>query len=131
MLQNTARTVFLGLVLSITGCASGSALVTGTKRDPVPPESVKLYTENPAEFEVIAIVKASSDAGWTEQGSVDYALAELKKQAAKVGANGVLLEATGTKTSTVIGSSAPGLIYAIPVDSQTLSGRAIYVVREK
>src|SRR5688500_2039463 len=87
-------------VLGIAACASGSAIVTGNTRAPVAPEQVKIYLEPPAEFEVIGLVNASSDAGWTEQGSLDYAIKELKKQAAKLGANGVLIVSSGETTST-------------------------------
>jgi len=74
----------------VAGCATGSSIVTGATRPPVPVESVEVYLEPPADYEVIGIVKASSDAGWTEQGSVNYAIKELKSRAAKLGANGVI-----------------------------------------
>jgi uncharacterized protein YbjQ (UPF0145 family) len=51
--------------------------------------------------EEIAIVKASSDSGLTQQGSLDYAVDELKKQAAKVGANAVVLTGRDTSSQTV------------------------------
>src|SRR4029077_9173507 len=73
-------------MISLVGCASGSAVVTGTTRNPILPEEVQIYLEPPAEYEVIGLVSASSDAGWTDQGSQDYAIGELKKQAAKIGA---------------------------------------------
>lgn len=114
-------------ILVLASCASGSAIVTGTVRTPILPEQVRIYLEPPNEFEVIALVNASSDAGWTEQGSVDYAIAELKKQAAKLGANGVLLTATGETTSTVMGGYGTGSFYAIPVTAKTVQGRAILV----
>lgn len=115
------------LVLAIAGCASGSSIVTGAKRAPVAPESVKIYLQPPPIFEVIGLVNASSDAGWTEQGSMDYAIEELKKQAAKVGANGVLLVSTADRTSTMIGSMGAGLVYAVPVTTKSIQGRAIFV----
>lgn len=111
-------------------CASGSAIVTGTKRDSIDPAQVKLYLEGPASYEVIGIVNASSDAGWTEQGSIDYAVQELKNQAAKLGANGVLITATGESTSTVVGGYGTGYIYAIPVTAKTVTGKAIFVKGE-
>jgi hypothetical protein len=114
------------LATLLSGCATGSAIVTGVTRPPIAVELVKLYSEPPAKFEVIAVVKASSSSGWTEQGSVDYAIAELRKQAAKLGANGVLLETSGTKTSTVVGSASGGMFYAIPVDAEVVTGRAIF-----
>jgi hypothetical protein len=115
------------LALLLVACASGSVIVTGTKRAPLDPSDVKLYLEAPASFEVIGLVNASSDAGWTEQDSQDYAVQELKKQAAKLGANGVLLETTGARTSTVVGGYGTGSFYAIPVTEKTVSGKAIFV----
>jgi hypothetical protein len=99
------------LALSLAACATGSAIVTGAKRTPLDPSRVKLYTETPAHYEAIGIVSASSGAGFTKQGSEDYAVQELKNQAAKLGANGVLLEATGQ-------FGAAG---------QTVTGKAIFV----
>jgi hypothetical protein len=113
--------------LILVGCASGSAIVTGVKRTPLSPDQVKLYLEAPSSYDVIGLVNASSDAGWTEQGSQDYAVQELKKQAAKLGANGVLLEATGERTSTAVSGNGTGYFYAIPVTAKTVSGKAIYV----
>jgi len=104
-------------------CASGSAIVVGEVRDPIDPNQVKLYLEAPANYEIIGIVNASSDAGWTEQGSVDYAVQELKNQAAKLGANGVFIESTGEQTSTIIGGQGTGYLYAIPVTAKTVSGK--------
>lgn len=108
----------------LVACASGTALVTGTARAPVAPEQVRLYLDPPTEFEVIGIVSASSDAGWTEQGSLDYAISELKKQAGKLGANGVLVMSTGETTSGFV-TYKSGI--SIPVTAKTVQGRAIYV----
>jgi hypothetical protein len=114
-------------VLTLGACASGSAIVTGNTRAPLGPEQVNIYLEPPAAFEVIGLVSASSDAGWTEQGSVDYAIEELKKQAAKLGANGVLLLSSGEETATVVGGYGTGYIYAVPVTAKTVQGKAIFV----
>jgi hypothetical protein len=123
----TQQMIIYLCALILAGCASGSAIVTGVKRTPIDPGQVKLYLEAPSNYEVIGIVNASSDAGWTEQGSQDYAVQELKNQAAKLGANGVLLETTGEKTSTAVGGYRTGYFYAIPVTAKTVSGKAIYV----
>ena len=122
------KNIFVSLLaISLVACASGSAIVTGVKRTPLDPSQVKLYAESPAKYEVIGIVNASSDAGWTEQESQDYAVQELKNQAAKLGANGVLLVSTGDKTSTIIGGQGTSFVYAIPVTAKTVSGKAIFV----
>ena len=113
-------------VLVVGGCASGSAIVTGNTRTPIAPEQVRIYLEPPSAFETIGLVNASSDAGWTEQGSLDYAIDELKRQAATLGANGVLLVSTGERTTTVVGGSGR-YFYAVPVTAKTLQARAIFV----
>lgn len=112
--------------LIISSCASGTALVTGVQRPATSPESVILYTEPPVNYEVIGIVTASSDSGWTDQGSLEYALKEIKKQAAKIGANGILLENVSQSTS-------GGVYYYgvyFPSSSQNLTGKAIYIPEE-
>jgi hypothetical protein len=126
----TLRLVILGIfALLITACASGSAIVTGNVRPATDPASVKLYLKEPRRYDVIGLVNASSDSGWTEQGSQNYAIAELKKQAAKLGANGVLLTATGEKTTLVYGSSGT-ILWAAPVTAKTINGTAIFVHEE-
>lgn len=115
------------LALLLAACASGSATATAAVRAPISADQVKIYLEAPGTFEVIGLISASSDAGWTEQGSVDYAMAELKRQAAKLGANGVLLQSSGEKTTAVLGTLPGGFVYSVPVTAKVLQGRAIYV----
>jgi hypothetical protein len=124
----TSRVAILIMcLLTLNGCATGSSIVTGQKRAPIDFNLVKLYLETPENYEAIGIVKASSDAGWTEQDSVDYAIEELKKQAAKLGANGVFLMATGEQTTMIMVDNGYGGFYSIPSTDQTVSGKAIYV----
>ncbi|ENM5736168.1 hypothetical protein DU972_003810 [Vibrio mimicus] len=111
----------------LNACASGSAIVTGVKKPALDFNQVRLYLEAPEQYETIGIVKASSDAGITQQASQDYAVEELKKQAAKLGANGVILTTTGENTSSIISTNAGGSIYTIPVSAQTVSGKAVFV----
>jgi hypothetical protein len=114
--MGVTRAIFVSLLaMSLAACASGSAIVTGAKRTPLDPSHVRLYAEAPAKYEVIGVVSAKSAAGLTAQGSEDYAVQELKNQAAKLGANGVLLEATGQ------------LAYASGSVGQTVTGKAIFV----
>ena len=124
-LKNPAFTVIVLLLMA--ACASGSAIVTGTTRPAVAPETVRLFVEPPAEYEVIGLVSASSDAGWTEQGDVNYAISELKRRAAKLGANGVLLTATGDKPGTLVMPQANGTVVSVSSSAKTVQGRAIFV----
>lgn len=110
-------------LLCVIGCASGNALVTGTQRPATSPESVVLYTEAPEKYEVIGIVNASSDATGSAQTDLNYAVAELKKQAAKIGANGIILQDVSSSKgdSVLIGN------VLVSEDKQKVSGKAIYV----
>ena len=112
------------VILFIYGCASGTALVTGIQRPATNPDTVILLTEIPSEkYEVIGIVPASSDAGWTEQDDLNYAVAELKRQAAKIGANAVILDNVSTSNSGGVLSYG---VY-IPISQKNVSGKAIYI----
>jgi hypothetical protein len=119
--------LFTVVLLACTACASGSVIVTGTTRPAVAPESVRLFVDPPAEYDVIGLVSASSDAGWTEQGDVNYAIAELKRLAAKLGANGVLITASGDKATSIVVPQAQGAIVSASASAKTIQGKAIFV----
>ncbi len=75
----------------IGGCTTGSAVVTGQERSPIDPAAVTLYDDRPADYEVVGIVEAASDAfPFYNKTALERAFAELKEQAAKIGANGVI-----------------------------------------
>jgi len=106
-----------GLVLSgimlLAGCASpSSSVLIGDARPEIPVEQVKVYLEKPDNYEEIALIEATSDSSWSfgEQAKVEAVLQRLKEEAAKVGANGVLLQKTGDKegNSVYIGTGAGG-----------------------
>lgn len=94
------------LAAALAGCASSSALVTGTQRDPIPVERVKLYTQPPKKFQEIAVLESSSRNSWSfgDQAKLDVVVQRLKEEAAKLGANGVLLQGTVNRGSGAIGT---------------------------
>lgn len=118
--------------LFLIGCATatGSVILTGLARPSTNPQSVKLYQKEPKRYDVIGLVEASSDWGWTDQKSQDCAVAELKKQAAKIGANGVLLTTTGTQTSAMVGGYGTGVMWAAQANAKVVKGTAIFVNEE-
>ncbi len=91
--MNVTNMKLLVTILAFTcicGCAS-HATVTGQKRDPINPDTVKFYDEPPANYEVVGIVEAMkfefiSD----DDADAQFVLGKLKKEAAKIGANGVI-----------------------------------------
>jgi len=99
------KSVLIAVVATIlVGCAGGSALVTGQVRPAIEDvNTVTILTEIPERAEQIAIIKGSSDFGITQQQRLDYAVAALKFQAAKLGANAVVI--TDRDTAAVEGGS--------------------------
>jgi hypothetical protein len=73
------------------GCASGTVSLTNPPKNSIDVAQVKIYREAPETYEVIGIVEAYSDAGPTKETIQNNALKELKKQAAKIGANGIII----------------------------------------
>lgn len=115
-------------VVALAGCASGSALVTGQTRPAIEDHTtVFILTKMPDGVDPIAIVKASSDSGWTQQGSLDYAVDELKKQAAKIGANAVVLAGRETSTQTVGLPADGGGTFISSSEIEIVQGTAIWV----
>lgn len=116
------------IVAVLAGCASGSALVTGQTRPSIEDHAaVIILTKMPEGAEQIAIVKASSDAGWSQQGSLDYAVDELKAQAAKVGANAVVLMGRDTSSQTVGVPVYGGGTIVASSEVEIVEGMAIWV----
>ncbi len=117
-------------LLTLLGCATGSYIVTGNVRPAADPNDVKLYLEPPSEYETIGIVEASSDVELSSQAATDRAVQELKRQAAKIGANGVLITNTESESGGVVGFYSGGVFYGDASEAKTAKGRAIFVIRE-
>ena len=118
--------------INLGGCASGTTLVTGVKRVATKHERIIIYPVAPLNYEVIAMVQASSELGFTDQDNLDMALGEIKKQAAKVGANGIILKRMGKESSGSFGNFfsngyGGGFFVGGEDYSQVISGTAIYV----
>ena len=130
--MNFLRLSLLLFVVLLAGCTTGSALVTGTKRPPIDPAQVLIYRVPPdATFEHIGIVKAEAEEVLSQQEAMDRAVGELKKQAAKIGANGVILSGMGEKHETYGGytpfAGGGGHFWMGTSEYQTLRGDAIFV----
>jgi uncharacterized protein YbjQ (UPF0145 family) len=140
------RTLLMGLSLAALAgaCAPSSQVLVGTVRAPVAVAGVKIYSHAPAQFEEIAILNASSKSVFAPggQAAIDKVVERLKQQAAKLGANGVILEGFSDRETgslgTGVGSSSysrnssvgVGVGGSLGIFSKTGSGRAIYVPPE-
>jgi len=98
------------VALLLCSCGSTRTIVVGQARPATTPDAVRVYDIAPRHFERIAIINSSSGPTWafTTKGQLDDAIAKLKEQAAKLGANGILLESTGTSSSGNLGIGVGG-----------------------
>ena len=100
-----------------SGCASPKVVPT-TKHDPTTPSAVQIYQKAPAkDYEILGTVtlKASNKYKWDDRGNADAAYDELKRQAAALGANGLLLDAPDKSSDAHVTAGYHGEFYQIPV----------------
>lgn len=131
------KKTFAPLLLAafIIGCATGTHIVTGPARPAIKDwQTVTVYQAPPAKYQVIGIVNAQAPGN--HQWNMNSAVKALKKQAAKIGANGIILGSVNPGSQSIgtgIGSGYGGGMtfnsstIAISQTSIQLSGEAIYV----
>ena len=128
-------------ITALYACAT-SHVMMGQARPPIAPALVQLYFHPPAtKYEEIAMLDTSSRGGFgfTAQGKTDVVINRLKEEAAKLGANGLLLQGVGDQSegsvSTGVGqasaygnhATASGIGFSGNIMQKTGSGIAIYV----
>jgi hypothetical protein len=112
--------------------------MVGHARPPISPDKVQIYLHPPAnKYSEIALLDTSSKGSFaiTAQGKTNVVMDRLKAEAAKLGANGILLEgvgdqaggSVGTGYATASGHSAIGFGSAATVYHKKGGGLAIYV----
>lgn len=127
------RVLLALVVIAIGGCAS-SHVIVGKVRPEISIDQVRVYLTPPAKYEEIALLEASSKNSFaiTDQGKTNKAINRMKQEAAKLGANGLLLRGTGTEHTASVNtatatSPTAATSYSIPVMHKAASGIAIYV----
>ena len=127
--------------MGLAACAPSSHILVGTARPPISPSDVKIYLQPPPSFEQIAILNASANSmfGTGGQGTVDKVIQRLKEQAAKLGANGIILGGMsdrqtgslggGSGSSSYSGNTAVGVGVggSLGIFKKTGEARAIFV----
>lgn len=138
------RSALLALtVLALAACASSRPLVTGQQRAPIDPALVQVYySAPPAGYHEIARLEVNSGAfTYGDQAKTNAIIERLRRQAASLGANGVLLLGTadsGGGTGVSVGggigrgsggfrASGAGVGVSISPSQRYGSGIAIYV----
>ena len=97
--QIFSHTFLLLILLFLISCYPVSHIIVGETRPPINFNEVKVYADFPETFEKIAIMESASDFAlkdfsilFTDQQKTNKALERLKKEAAFMGANGLVIE---------------------------------------
>ncbi|MBB3762853.1 hypothetical protein FHY34_003526 [Xanthomonas arboricola] len=134
LIRNAA--IAAATVALLAGCASSSKVMLGQARAPIDPSLVQVYSNAPVGSVEIAQLESTSAAGFGTQGQTDAAVQRLKREAAKLGANGVVIVGVGSERSggglSVGGGSyggrvGGGLGIGIPTTQKRAAGMAIWV----
>lgn len=124
--------IAIAAMLVLGACATATVVPVGNTRPPIDPSQVRIYAQPPAHYEVLGILSGNSNFEGTSQGGVNDVIKKLKEEAAKLGANGVLLGKIGEQYrgstggasylgwGTFLGSSNAAY-------SKTMDAQAIYV----
>ncbi|MFL6656702.1 MAG: hypothetical protein ACJ8GW_01420 [Massilia sp.] len=126
----------LVIVTAMLGGCATSSVVVGTVRPAISPTAVKLYLHPPKKFEEVALLESNSQASFafTEQGKMDVVIERMKEEAAKLGANGILLNGTRNQQVGSIGTGSFSGNVGIGVSGGLVrksgNGVAIFVVEE-
>ncbi|PPU78427.1 MULTISPECIES: hypothetical protein [Xanthomonas] len=129
-------TIAVAAAALLAGCASSSKVMLGQARAPIDPAQVQVYPHAPPGSVEIAQLESTSAAGFGTQGQTDAAVQRLKREAAKLGANGVVIVGVGSERSggglSVGGGSyggrvGGGLGIGIPTTQKRAAGMAIWV----
>ncbi len=136
-------------VVFLTGCSSSSTRLVASARPAISPEEVRIYRAAPLHYQEIAVLDATSGARFfhgSPEGEAE-AIARLKMEAAKVGANGVLITSLGDRANGTLGVGVGGggisagrrnvvagggaVSGAAPIVSNAATGIAIYVPEQR
>jgi hypothetical protein len=135
------RRTAVALIIAVTAACAPTQLLTGKTRPPIDPARVVVYSAAPPKFESIAVIRASSRSLIASGGvrAMDRVVLRLKEHAAKLGANGLILDdfddqqslsfgaGASSDTYTHNGSISLGLGGFFGLFKKTGTGRAIYV----
>lgn len=126
----------LALAALVAGCASSSRLMLGEARPAIDPSEVRIYRAPPPGAVDIAEIDASSAIGFGTRGQDDAVIERLKREAAALGANGLLLLGRGNVGSPVgmsVGAArygsntSTGIGLGIPTTQKRATAVAIHV----
>lgn len=138
-MSRSVSTALLLATLLLGGCMGTHRMLLAPPRAPIAAAQVRVYQVPPKRYEEIARLEASSAIGFGTQGQTDAAIGRLVREAARLGANGVLLLGVDTTASPVGVGIGTGVVRShvgvfgsvgIPTAQRHAAGIAIHVIEE-
>ena len=137
----TATLLAAALACVAAACSTSSHVLIGTARPAISPDSVRVYYTPPPKYEEIATIDATSQGSLaiTGQQNTDKAIQRMKAEAAKLGANGVLLQGVRDTQGGSLGAGVGNTSYgpssatgvgvggSFALTNKAVQGLAIYV----
>ena len=134
MYQMIKKFVIL-IVMFFIGCVPVSHVIVGDTREPIQPSNVEIYLDYPEQYEKIALIDAGSNFAFKDpailfdwQSKMDKATERLKIEAAKLGANGILIINTDNKIYQSTSSDGKGSSSSSSHTEKFVKAIAIYVL---
>jgi hypothetical protein len=138
------RWIGVASMLIVNAACAPTQILTGTARAPIPESDVVVYSAAPPHFEQIALLSATSKTLFRAGGkkTTDKLVARLTVRAAKLGANGIILDDVSDEQSLSLGTGVGSQSYTHNADislsfgglfnvyKETGNARAIYVPRQ-
>ena len=123
------------IVMFFIGCVPVSHIIVGDKREPINPSDVEIYLDYPEQYDKIALIDAGSNFAFKDpailfdwQSKMDKATERLKIEAAKLGANGILIINTDNKIYQSTSSDGKGSSSSSSHTEKFVKAIAIYVL---
>jgi hypothetical protein len=112
------------LILWTLAACTTSHVIVGHPRSPITTAQVQVYLQLPARSEEIALLQTSSRGSFavSAQARMDKVIDRLRKEAAALGANGILIQSVGDRSS---GSVVSGFSSAVSVGSRDRFGTGV------
>jgi len=131
MIKSLMPPVVAAVVALLIGCTNQAPPASGP-RPPTAPDSVKFYQKVPgSNYQPLGAVTVPVGGAirMDERGDATAAFVEMRKQAAALGANGILLDEDKVHSDVVVTASFNGTFYTVPVNRQprAAKGEAIWV----
>ena len=123
------------IVMFFIGCVPVSHIIVGDKREPINPSDVEIYLDYPEQYDKIALIDAGSNFAFKDpailfdwQSKMDKATERLRIEAAKLGANGIMIINTDNKIYQSSSSDGKGSSSSSSHTEKFVKAIAIYVL---